>query len=728
LPKQYYQIALPVPLRRLFDYSGDEQLCVGARVRVQFASRRLVGVVMAVTQPDYDLAKIKQVDEVLDDQSLLDTKTLELCRWVASYYHHPIGEVVARAIPVALRKGESAALPFETRWTITELGESIDIETLNRAKQQQRAMQLFKVANSMRRAELAAMEIGLSVVRALVDKGWLAACDSEVGPVVAAQAKADYLPTAQQQQTIDAVDLDQYSVTLIDGVTGSGKTEVYIHLIQRVVAAGRQVLVLVPEIGLTPQLLNRISSRVAVPVVTYHSHNSEKHQLYNWLFACHQKAGVIVGTRSAVFAQLPKLGLIIVDEEHDGSFKANDSVRFNARDLAVKRANDAAVPLVMGSATPSMESMLQVNANRYQYTALKSRATGAQKPDIRLIDTKLEPCEQGLSAIAIDAVHQALARSEQVLIFLNRRGYSPELLCRSCGWQAQCHYCDTLATAHLARNQLGCHHCGSFWQLPSRCGSCNSINIDFQGVGTERLEYNLESLFSDYEVIRVDRDTVSTESKLATNLAKINSGEPCVIVGTQMLAKGHHFKNLKLVLVLGIDQALMAADFRAAERAGQLLTQVAGRAGREGTRGLVMVQTEMPDHPWVRCLAEEPYSSYLSLLSADRQQTQLPPFRYMAIVRCEAFSAAEGQGLLQSVRDHFSQFAQHQRVQLIGPLQAPIARISGRHRFQLWLMAQKRSELHQTVAPMVNYLEQHPVARNAKRIRWIIDIDPQDMS
>ncbi len=722
-----YQIALPVPMRRCFDYRSTTPLAAGQRVRVNMAGRELIGVVMGEAgELNYDAAKIKPIQSLVDDSPLLTAQHLALCHWVARYYHHAIGEVIARSVPVLARKGEPLQLETETVWQCTDMGRSIDIPAIARAKKQQQAMQLLQGNNEPLLASyLKEQGVATATLKALSDKGWVERL--EVEQRAHSRYQSAQLPalTEEQYTVVEGVTESRVGVHLIDGVTGSGKTEIYIRLIQRVIEQGKQALVLVPEIGLTPQLLDRIARRIDAPVVTYHSHNSDKQQWQSWQFANNGQARVVVGTRSAAFAQLPDLGLIIVDEEHDASFKSQDAVRFNGRDLAVKRAADLNIPIVLGSATPSLESLNGVEQGRYRYWRLSERATKAAPPQLKLIDLKLEQVDSGVAETSRREAIAALKRGEQVMVFLNRRGYSPEMRCGSCGWQAECTFCDVKATVHLARSQLGCHHCGSFWPLPNRCPQCNSVNLQFVGSGTERLEYELETLFEGYPVLRIDRDSISTQSKLEKNLEQIHAGEPCVIVGTQMLAKGHHFANLSTVIVLGTDSALMAADFRAPERLGQLITQVAGRAGRECGNGRVYLQTEMPAHPWMQCLARLDYREYAAQMQTDRQTAMLPPYRQMAILRAEHHQPSLVEDLMAQTVNHFQDYMQSQGVQAVGPMLAPMARVANRTRYQLWLIADQRTQLHRVLAPMVEYLEQHKLAR---AIRWSVDVDPQDMS
>lgn len=712
---------------RTFDYSAKRLVAVGARVQVRFAGRSLTGVVVrALDTPSIDPAKVQPVAEVLDEVPIISPWQLSLCRWAARYYHHPLGEVLARAMPKVLRAGGSAQLPTETIWSLLQGVDDGELQTLaKRAKLQYAALEALRTNSPQSEAQLKHFAIKPATLKTLQEKALITCDQRQIAPVNRYVVQRAPQLNDEQQAVVHGVDLAVGQAHLIDGVTGSGKTEVYIRLIQQVVAAGKQALVLVPEIGLTPQLLERIASRVDAPVVTYHSHNSDKVQHHNWLHAMSGKAGVVVGTRSAAFVDMPDLGLIVVDEEHDASFKSQDSVRFNGRDLAVKRAADLKIPIVMGSATPSLESLKGVAENRYRYWQLTKRATSVAQPVLRLVDTTAQPLD---GAIALTVKSQALAalnRGEQVMVFLNRRGYAPEMNCKSCGWQADCAYCDAKATVHLARSQLACHHCGHFSPLPSRCPQCNSLHLQYVGAGTERLEYELESVFDGYPVIRVDRDSISTQSKLEANLGKINAGEPCVIVGTQMLAKGHHFAKLSTVIILGTDSALMAADFRAPERLGQLITQVAGRAGRELGNGQVLLQTEMPNHPWLQCLSTLNYQRYAALMQADRQAALLPPYRQMAILRVEGKVAAAAEDLLKHVSQYFLNYWGEQRVQAVGPMLAPMARVADRTRYQLWLFADTRSSLHAGVAPMVEYLHTN---RAARALRWSIDIDPQDMS
>src|SRR5690606_1936615 len=551
---------------------------------------------------------------------------LGLLQWAADYYCAPLGECMAQALPVLLRQGESAAAR-EIHWRLTTAGLALPQGALKRAPQQAQALEILLQQSSMSPARLREHGVEPAHLRALAAKGLAERIECEVDAAAGRAALTAMEPpltlSAEQQVAVTAVaqSLGRYSSHLLEGVTGSGKTEVYLHLLAQVLARGEQALVLIPEIGLTPQTLARFQRRLQTPIAVLHSGLNDSERLHAWRAARSGEAGVVLGTRSAVFAEFRRLALIIVDEEHDHSYKQQEGFRYSARDIAIKRAADAGLPILLGSATPSLETLHHALSGRYVHLSLRERAAGAMAPALEVLDIRNAPMQEGLAPDVIAALRATLSRREQALVFLNRRGFSPALICHDCGWIAQCPHCDTRLTVHVGEQRLRCHHCGHAKPLVKHCPGCRSAQLQFRGPGTERLEIVLRALFPQVPIVRVDRDTTQRKHQLRDMVEAVQQGEPCILVGTQMLAKGHHFPEVTLVVMVDIDGGLFSADLRAAERMGQLLTQVAGRAGRAEKAGRVLIQTHYPDHPLIQGLVRDGYHDFACRLLDERRIT-----------------------------------------------------------------------------------------------------------
>jgi primosomal protein N' (replication factor Y) len=481
--------------------------------------------------------------------------------------------------------------------------------------------------------------------------------------------------------------------------------------------------VLVPEIGLTPQMLRRFRDRLGVDVHSLHSGLADGARAKVWAAMLRGEAKVLVGTRSAVFCPLPHAGLIVVDEEHDGSFKQQDGVRYSARDLALLRGQALSVPVVLGSATPALESLAAVAAGRYQHLRLTQRAGGAAAPAVRVVDVRRQHLQCGMSNELLTAIGDCLGRGEQALIFRNRRGYAPVLLCHDCGYSAQCTSCDAPMTVHARGQRLICHHCGSRAYAPKACPECGSLALQPQGVGTERLEEALAAAFPDVPCIRVDRETTRRRDGLDGMLQQLGSG-PGILVGTQMLAKGHDLPGLSLVGVVGVDEGLHSADFRSGERLAQLLIQVSGRAGRASRPGTVVLQTHHPQHPLLLTLIGGGYPAFAAVELAEREEAGFPPYAHLALLRAEATDEAPLREFLQAARDAATDLVQTNAIELNGPLPAPMLRRAGRLRWQLLLSATRRPALH---AFLRDWLPQVYALKSAKKVRWSLDVDPVDL-
>jgi primosomal protein N' (replication factor Y) len=727
-----WRVVLDMPLRRPFDYlppqdASGKPVRPGVRVRVPFGRQRLIGLVTGeAASSDIAPERLKPILEVLDAEPVLDAAMLALLMWAAEYYHHPLGEVLAAALPKALRLGAPASAMRKV-WVVSEEGRAALLSGEPRRAPQQRALlqQLFE------RKGCSAEELGAlgpnarAHLRSLVHRGWVAAIDEPLIPAaVPAQTQAQgFALNAEQHAAVATISasLQSFGAYLLHGITGSGKTEVYLHLVARVLAQGRAALILVPEIGLTPQLVGRFRERFAASLALLHSGLTDGERLDGWRQAFTGHARIVLGTRSAVFAPVRALGLIVVDEEHDASFKQHEGgFRYSARDLAVVRAQRAAVPVVLGSATPAFETLYNAAAGRYQRLSLPRRTAQAQAPRLGLIDLRVNAVQAGISTPSIDAIRRHLNAAGQVLVFLNRRGYAPTLLCTACGWTAACEECDARLTVHQAAGRLRCHHCGADAPLPECCPQCG-FALRPVGQGTQRIEEKLEELFPDVPRVRLDRDAVRGRGDIEAAVQRMVSGDARILIGTQMVTKGHDFPNVTLVVVLNADRGLFSTDFRAPERLAQTIVQVAGRAGRGDKPGEVLIQTEFPDHPLLRSLLAAGYDGFARTALIEREQARWPPFSRLAAVRDSAKSAAAALAFLTDAR-HLARLPP--KVRLFGPVPAAMAKRAGRYHAQLLIESSDRGALHRFLDSWVSQIEQLPSSR---RVRWALDVDPLEL-
>jgi primosomal protein N' (replication factor Y) len=726
------RVALDTPLRRLFDYLPPAgvpvaALPLGARVHLPFGRRQLVGTILEhAAASELPVEKLRRITGLIDAEPLLDASLREFLRWAAEYYHHPVGEVVAAALPRMLRDGAPALAPL-TRWTATAAGlAALADGALRRAPRQRQLLQQIAALQGASSLDVAASApTWRSTLRALVTQQFVASHEEPLPLQDAAPVARDGGLTlgAEQQAAFAAVRtaLGGFASFLLDGVTGSGKTEVYLRIIEEVLARGARALVLVPEIGLTPQLLQRLRERFDTPLAPLHSQLSDRERLLAWRDARSGHARIVIGTRSAVFAPVPELGVIIVDEEHDTSFKQHEGgFRYSARDLAIVRAQQAGVPVLLGSATPALESLYNVAVGKATRLSLPKRAGEAATPKLSLLDLRAHAQHRGLSAPLLLAMEKHLADGNQVLIFINRRGYAPTLLCNACGWIAPCSECDARLTVHRAAGVLACHHCGAQQALPERCPRCGHA-LRPVGQGTERIEEVLSERFAGVPLVRFDRDSVQKAADLEAALLRVNSGEARILVGTQMLTKGHHFPQVTLVGVLNADQSLFSADFRAAERLAQTIVQVAGRAGRAARPGEVLIQTEYPQHPLLQNLLARGYDGFAQVALAERAAARWPPYARLALLRSSAQGAPAALAFLDAARRLAQLPAQ---VKLLGPVPASMARRAGRHHAQLLVESADRSALHRFLAAWLPLLDGLPEAR---AVRWSLDVDPQEV-
>lgn len=727
------QVALPVPLARNFDYLLPSHLpsaVVGGRVCVPFGKRKAIGVVVSISETsDVALDKLKAVDAVLDDQSLYPASLWRILRWAADYYHFPLGEVLFHALPVLLRQGKPAQDAPLYQWNISKTGKETAPENLKRAPKQQQALAMLR-QRPLYRHEISQHDITDATLQALRAKGL---CDLRTQQRAQQDWRANYAVkgerlrlNTEQATAVGAIrsEDDHFAAWLLAGITGSGKTEVYLSVLENVLASGRQALVLVPEIGLTPQTIARFRERFNAPVDVLHSALNDSERLAVWLRARQGETAIVIGTRSALFTPFASPGVIIIDEEHDSSYKQQEGWRYHARDLAVFRARQENIPIVMGTATPAFETLHNVQTGKYRQLNLSKRAGNARQATQQLIDLKGVKLQAGLSPMLISKMHQHLKADNQVLLFLNRRGFSPAMLCHECGWIAECQRCDRYYTLHQHHRQLRCHHCDSQRPVPHQCPQCGSTHLVPVGLGTEQLESHLSELFPNVPLSRIDRDTTSRKGALEQHLADVHRGGARILVGTQMLAKGHHFPDVTLVSLLDVDGALFSADFRSAERFAQLYTQVAGRAGRAGKQGEVMLQTHHPEHPLLQTLLHQGYDTFAQQALAERKTVFLPPFTSHALFRSDDHDNQQSALFLQQLRNLLEASPlKDDALWVMGPVPALQAKRGGRYRWQLLVQHPSRALLQQllkTSLPLINTLPQ------SRKVKWTLDIDPTE--
>ena len=729
------RVAVPVPLADLFDYlapPGAPLPPPGGRVRVPFGARERVGVVVDHARTStLAPAKLKPIREALDADALLGAELLQSLRWAADYYHHPLGEVLSHALPALLRDGRALDQPPEHAWRITDKGRAQALAEIGRrAKQQARALAALR-ERATSDSEFAALGVKRDALERLADRGWIEHGEIDVSGAAPGIAhlpvEAAALPelTTDQAAVLDAVRAERaegFRAYLLHGVTGSGKTEVYLRLIADELAANRQTLLLVPEIGLTPQLVARLRARFGGELALLHSALTERERFEAWRKAYRNEARLVVGTRSAVFAPLPAAGLVIVDEEHDGSYKQQSGFRYSARDLAVVRARRLGVPVVLASATPSLESFFNAQQGRYRKLEMPRRIGSAGVPKLRIIDLRQHASRQALSTPLVAAIGEHLAAGNQVLLFLNRRGFAPALFCPECKDALQCARCDARLTVHARAGVLRCHHCGSQRKLEWVCRTCGGERIAV-GAGTQRVVDELAALFPEARIGRLDRDVTSRKGALATVLDEVASGRTDVLIGTQMLTKGHDFPRVTLVGVLNADQGLFGTDPRSHERLAQTILQVSGRAGRAERPGEVVIQTHYPEHPLLRCLLGHDYAAFASLALTERRDAGWPPYSHLAAWRADSVEREPAYALLKNVRALASR-AGVRDVALLGPAPQAMERKDGRYRAQLLFRSAQRAPLHELVRRTLLALRG---AAQTRRARLALDIDPLEI-
>ncbi len=730
---KYVQVAIPVPMRQLFTYKLPEKLDtnvvkLGERVIVPFGSRQVVAIVLAIDEEtEYNPEKIKPIISRVNDEFRFSQEILTFLRRCADYYHHPIGDVFQQALPVLLRQIKQPDVELPQIWlTKASLTEEEQKTTAKKSPKQAELLALLLQHQGLTWSELLTLGFKKAHLNALEKKQFIykKARAIEVFTWHESTLQQDNRLELSAEQAVIVATIkemrEQFACHLIDGITGSGKTEVYLQAMEQILSANKQVLVLVPEIGLTPQTLSRFEQRFNMPICLHHSGLNDKERLQTWLEAQRGSAAIVIGTRSAIFTPLHDLGMIIVDEEHDASFKQQDSFRYHGRDIAILRARQLNIPILLGSATPSLESLQNALSGRYHYHQLKKRAGKASTAKISLIDVAQQQMEHGLSGTLKQAIKNTLARGEQALIFLNRRGYAPVINCQECHWIADCQRCDKPYTLHQGQRLLICHHCGSQKRIPPQCPSCGSVRIKPLGQGTEQLEEKISALFPEYSAVRIDRDSTRKKGELAKLLQQVNDKEHQLLIGTQMLAKGHHFPDVTLVAILDVDGALFSYDFRAAEHMAQLLVQVSGRAGRASKPGKVMVQSNFPDHPLLQDLINNGYQHFAKHALIERQQALLPPFSFQALFRAEANYPSYPEKFLRELSE-----VSYDGCQFAGPVPAAMEKKAGKFRYHLILQAQSRKQLHHAVFQLIHH---HANNEWQSKVRWTVDVDPMDLS
>lgn len=729
----FAKVALDVPLDRLFDYRCDEAGTedVGRLVRVPFGGRTRVGVLLSLhDQSEIPADRVKHIIEVRRDLPALPPDIRRLLEFCSSYYLAPIGEAMLAALPAPLRSGNFSAARPEQYYRLSDAGKQVESDQIPaRAVIQRKLFALLRNEAAVPRSALVALSPSVSrTLRQWEIQGWVEREQkiSFESPSPPPSPPSGPLLRAEQKEAVAAITPlvgASFGVFLLHGVTGSGKTEVYLRLIQEAVSKDRQVLVLIPEINLTPQIETLFRQRFpGFVIATLHSGLNETEKTRHWLAAHAGHAQIVLGTRLSTFTPMPRLGLIIVDEEHDASFKQQDGMRYSARDVAIVRARESGVPIVLGSATPSLETYLNARTGRYRYLALTARAvSGATLPTIRCLDMRQTAPSEAFAAPLLEAISDRLQRREQTLVFINRRGFSPVLYCNECAWLSGCPRCSTRLVVHARDKRLRCHHCGHEERIPLRCPQCGNVDLAALGHGTQRLEEVLALRFPNARVLRIDRDSTRRKDSLRRMLDQVRNGEVDILVGTQMMAKGHDFPKLTLVGIVNPDDALYSSDFRAAEKLFAQLMQVSGRAGRSAAKGEVLIQTRFPDHPLYSALTTQDYAGFAAQALAEREAVGLPPYVYQAIARAEGANETQVIDFLETARRHGA--TSSAGVTLYDPVPAGIARVAGKSRAQLLVQSDSRHALHRFLRHWVTSFRES----KTRTVRWAIDVDPLEI-
>ena len=726
------EVLIPIPLMEKFSYlppkNNSNLLKQGSRVLVPFGKRTLVGVVWSFSDRDKSLKrKYKHIKEVLDEVPLLDTNSIHLAEWSSRYYHYPLGEIISYFFPPSLRKGKEAKFRESQYLELTSKGSFLEEESLSRAPIQQKLISILKDKKEITLKSAQAFGVSNAVVNGLIEKGFVNRFSRELSPYKKLENKQLSSPkqlNPEQNKAVNAIKKakDKNTTFLLDGITGSGKTEVYLQAIQEVINEGKQALILIPEIGLAPQAEERFREYFGDRVMSFHSAKNEREKVDAWLGASRGLVDIIIGTRSSVFLPMKNLGIIVVDEEHDLSFKQMEKFRYSARDMALYRAKLEKIPVVLASATPSLETLKNVQEEKYKVLKLNKRATGASLPTFHAVDLKGKELHEGLSKELLEATQTELDKGNQVLIFLNRRGYAPSLICKVCGWISNCDRCDALMTVHKNPLKLHCHHCEAQKPYPSKCQSCGSDDFLTYGFGTERVEEFLRGYFPDTKTLRIDSDSTRKKESLNEYFDEIKKGEPIILLGTQLLAKGHHFPNVTLVGIIDADSGLFSADFRGSERVAQLMTQVSGRAGRDKKPGRVILQSYCLDHPQIEEIITGSYEKFAKRLLEERKSYKIPPFSFQAKIFAESPKSLVSRDFILNILNQSKIEKQiSSNVRIVGPLPSIMEKKSGVYRWELSIFSSNRSNLHKFLDVMQSRLYEPKLT---KQVRWSIDVDP----
>ena len=722
-------IALDNALRHGFDYTipshlDCSSLLPGCRVIVPIRKRLATGILIKVksdSECPYD--KLRPIHAILDHQPIIPKALFDLCLWAANYYQYALGEILFSAIPKAFRHGETPTLSKEKIFCANK---DISVDTIL-AKRATRLRAAFTFIQShpdgVSKSMLLANDISSSTLKTLSDKA-LITCHEKLSDLTTYPKEAPFALTQEQAHAFIHIknNLHHFKPYLLYGITGSGKTEVYLQLIENVLAAGKQALVLVPEITLTPQTIARFKDRLTGNIVALHSGLNDNERCQHWLQAKENIAQVVIGTRSALFTPFHQLGIIIIDEEHDQSFKQHEGFRYHARDLAIKRASMLNIPIVLGSATPSCETYFNAKQKKFECLSLTERAGNAIPPTFHCIDCRNQTLQHGLSQKLIEKMRDCLQRDEQVIIFLNRRGYAPSVLCHDCGYVATCNRCDVRLTLHKSKHKVICHHCGYETREPVCCEKCNSKHLLSLGQGTQRIEEYLQNIFKDIDIIRIDRDSTRRKGSMQRHLENIHQGGAKILLGTQMLAKGHHFPNVTLVGIIDADHGLLSSDFRAPERIAQLLLQIAGRAGRADKTGAVYLQTHQPNNPILNILFKQDYLCFLDTTLAQRQAANMPPYATLALLSAQAPHTSYPMQFLNNVKATILKTLPD-HIALLGPIPAALEKKAGLYRAQLLFHCSDRKILQRHLPKIISHIESIKLSSN---VRWILDVDPQE--
>ena len=732
MPGDLIDVLVPVPLLEKFTYKVPKgyqkrKFKRGVRLKVPFGNRILIGIFWNYSDSSKPKrASYKFIKEIIDEDTLLDKALLDLADWSSRYYHYPLGEVITYFFPPSLRKGKEARFKESTYWKVTDKGDFFDLSELKRAPSQREGLELLREKGDLSQKSLRAYGISSVTLNNLYKKELIQKTSLEQLPVNSHRIEAieEKKLTSEQNISVQAIsgEFGNDKTFLLNGVTGSGKTEVYLRCIRKLVDQGKQALVLIPEIGLAPQAERRFKELFGDRVASFHSAKNERERLDVWLGAQRGLYDIVIGTRSSVFIPMKNLGMIVVDEEHDASFKQTERFRYSARDIALYRAKLSKIPTLLASATPSVESMSNALNGKYQLLTLKQRATGADLPSFFPLDLKGKTLKEGFSEQLLEEIESELNKNNQVLIFLNRRGFACSMICKSCGWISHCDRCDAHMTVHSNPSHLQCHHCEHKKPLFTICPSCQHNEFESYGIGTERIEDYLKKKFTQFPVLRIDSDSTRQKDSFENYLKIIDEGKPLILVGTQMLAKGHHFPEVTLVGILDADSGIFSADFRGSERVAQLITQVSGRAGREKKPGKVILQTYCQDHPQIEELLKGDYETFIKKIIEDRASNKSPPFSFQVKLQAESFNGLLSRDFLSSCLDYLNKSQlMNKDIKTVGPLPSLMEKKSGVYRWEVSLFSSSRKSLHSLTDHLQSYLY---LPKQTRKVRWSIDVDP----